>query len=104
VDERNLRALGDFGPKRLKMCQKRVIQVSSGEIEEVQKERKRARFTGAFLDGASRTRTGDLLGAISAKAFAVGCRGLSYALSMRLRGVGALRLFAGLRRGYLTKT
>jgi hypothetical protein len=54
--------------------------------------------------GASRTRTGDLLGAISAKGFAAGCRELSYVVSMRLRGVGALRLFAGLRRGYLTKT
>jgi hypothetical protein len=36
-------------PKRLKMCQKRVIQVSSGEIEEVQKERKRPDLQGPFL-------------------------------------------------------
>jgi hypothetical protein len=52
-------------PKRLKLCQKRAIRASSGEIGQAQKERNGPIYR-PVLDGASRTRTGDLLGAIQA--------------------------------------
>jgi hypothetical protein len=49
VDERNLRAWDDLAAQAAEDVSKRVIQVSSGEIEEVQKERKRPDLHGPFL-------------------------------------------------------
>jgi hypothetical protein len=65
VDERNLRVLDDFAAEAAEDVSKRVIQASPGELDALKRETKLP-VCRPFGDGASRTRTGDLLGAIQA--------------------------------------
>ena len=51
------------------MCQKRVTADANPRRSRIEAKR-RVPFPGPFADGASRTRTGDLLGAITAQPFA----------------------------------
>jgi hypothetical protein len=66
-------------------------------------ENERPAFAGIFWHGASRARTGDLLGAISVKAFATSFHASPFASTMPFLGPVLSPLVAIVVHGYLTK-